>query len=99
MSVTIVTTRMGGTHEDVIAAVRKMKAVSERHGAEAVTLALEMAGPNAGAWVIRVHCANWEAFGKLGDIVINDHEARQAIAGLDAVSQLVSRRIIAAIHL
>jgi hypothetical protein len=99
MSVTIVTTRMGGTREDVTAAVRKLKAITERHGAEAVTLSLEMAGPNAGAWVIRIQCADWEVFGKLGDVAMNDREAQQAVAGLDAVAQLVSRRVISSVDL
>jgi len=99
MSVSLVTFRKGATSEAMIAATRKLKVVLEKHGAERVTLANVTAGPDAGQWVIRIVCANWEAFGKAMHAGTDDPAVREAVAGLDAVAEMVSRRMIATVDL
>lgn len=99
MSVSLVTFRKGGTGEAMIAATRKLKVVMEKHGAEGVTLGSVMAGPDAGQWVVRIICSNWEAFGKVSQAATNDPAAHEAVAGLDAVAEVVSRRLIAPVDL
>ena len=64
MSVYMLTTRKGGKAEAMIAATRKLKATAEKNGAESVTLSQVVAGPDAGQWVIRILCANWQPLAK-----------------------------------
>jgi hypothetical protein len=99
MSVYMLTTRKGGTHEAMIAATRKLKAAAEKHGAESVTLSQVVAGPDPGQWVIRIMCANWPAFGKASEASMTDKAAQDAVAGLNAISEVVSRRVVAGVDL
>ena len=99
MSVYMLTTRKGGTREAMIAATRKLKATAEKQGAESVTLSQVVAGPDAGQWVIRIMCANWQAFGKAAEAATSDRGAQDAVAGLDAISEVVSRRVVAGVDL
>lgn len=99
MSIYVVTARKGGTREAMIAATRKLKAAAEKHGAESVTLSQVMAGPDSGHWVIRIASANWDAFGKAMHAAMNDKGAQDAIAGIDAIAELVSRRVVAGVEL
>src|SRR5262245_61670515 len=99
MSVTMVTTRKGGARDAMIAATRKLKAVVEKHGAESVTLNQVTVGPDAGHWVILILCANWEAFGKVTQSVMSDPAAHDALTGVDAISEVVNRRLVASVDL
>ncbi len=83
----------------MIAATRKLKVAAEKNGAESVVLSQVMAGPDAGQWVIRILCANWEAFGKAMQAASNDPAARESIAGLDAILEVVSRRLLSGLDL
>ena len=99
MSISVVTARKGGARDVMMAATQKLKAVMEKHGAESVVLSQVMAGPDAGNWVIRIMCTNWESFGKAMQAATNDPAAREAVAGLDAVSEMVSRGLLASLDL
>jgi hypothetical protein len=44
-------------------------------------------------------CADWEIFGKVMQAASSDSAARDALAGLDAVSKVVSRRVSASVDL
>jgi len=99
MAVTMVTTRKGGARDAMIAATRKVKAVVEKHGAENVTLNQVAVGPDAGHWVILILSANWETFGKVSQAIQSDPAAHDALAGLDAISEVVSRRLVAGVDL
>ena len=99
MSVYMLTTRKGGTRDAMVAATRKLKAAAETHGAESVTLSQVMAGPDAGQWVIRIMCANWQVFGELAEAATSDRAAQDTLAGLDAISEVVSRRVVVGVDL
>src|SRR5271155_1422423 len=99
MPISVVTTRKGGTGEAMMAATRKLKVALEKHGAESVVLNQVMAGPDSGQWVVRIMCANWEAFGKVMQAASNDPAVSESIAGLDAVSEMISRRLLASLDL
>ncbi len=99
MSVAMVTARKGGTRDVMTAATRKLKIGLEKHGAESVVLSHVVAGPDAGTWVIRILCASWESYGKVMQAGMNDPAVHEAIAGLDAVSEMVSRRLLASVDL
>ena len=99
MPVTVVTTRKGGAREAMIAATRKLKAVTEKHGAESVTLNQVAAGPDAGQWVILLMFTNWEAFGKAMQSAMSDPATQDALAGVDAISEVVNRRVVAGVDL
>ena len=72
---------------------------AQRHGAESVTLSQVVAGPDPGQWVIRIMCANWAAFGKASEAAMTDKAAQDAVAGLNAISGVVSRRVVAGVDL
>ena len=99
MSVAMVTVRKGGTRDVMTAATRKLKVGLEKHGAESVVLSQVVAGPDAGAWVIRILCTSWESYGKVMQAGTNDPAVHEAIAGLDAASEMVSRRLLASLEL
>jgi hypothetical protein len=99
VSVSMVTFRKGGKREAVMAATKKLKVVMVKHGATDVTLGQVTAGPDSGQWVIRIHCADWVAFGKMAQGAMNDPKGRDAVAGLDAITEMVSRRVIAGVDL
>jgi hypothetical protein len=99
MTVSVVTARKGGTREAMIAATRKLKTTVEKHGAEDLTLNQVVAGPDSGQWLIRIIFASWESFGKAMQLVSNDKGAQDAVAGLDSISEVTSRRMLASVDL
>ena len=99
MSVSLVTFRKGGTRDAVATATKALKAALEKHGAESVTLSHVTAGPDAGQWVIRIMCANWEDFGKAMQAGSGDPSVHAAVAKLDSVTEMVSRRMISTVDL
>lgn len=99
MSISVVRVRKGGTAEVMMAATRTLKAALEKHGAESVMLNQVMAGPDSGQWVIRILCTNWESFGKVMQAASSDPSLGKAVAGLDAVSEMISRRLLASLDL
>ena len=99
MTVSMVTSRKGGAREAMIAATRKLRTAAEKSGAESVVLSHVTVGPDTGQWVIRITCTNWEAFGKAMQAASNDPAAQEAIAGLDAISEVVARRVLVGVDL
>ena len=99
MSVALVTIRKGGTREAMIAATRKLKTVAEKNGAEGLVISQVVVGPDTGQWVIRIGFTDWEAFGKSMQTTSNDPAAHEALAGVDAISEVVSRRVLASVDL
>lgn len=95
MSVAMVTIRKGGTREAMIAATQKLKAVTMKNGADGLVIGQVMIGPDTGQWVIRIGFSDWETFGKSMQSVSNDAAAHEALAGLNAISEVVSRRVVA----
>jgi hypothetical protein len=78
---------------------KKLKAAAEKHGAKHLSLNQVVAGPDSSLWIIRLMCADWEIFGKVMQAASSDSAARDALAGLDAVSKVVSRRVSASVDL
>ena len=99
MTVSVVTARKGGAREAMIAATRRLKAAGEKIGVESVTLSQVLAGPDPGQWVIRISFADWEVHGKAMQLVANDPAAQDVLAGLDAISEVVSRRVVVGVDL
>ena len=99
MSVSMVTFRKSGKRKAVMAATKELKVVMEKHGAKAVTLGKVTAGSDSGQRVIRIHCADWKVFGKKAQGAMNDPKGRDAVAGLDAITEMVSRHVIAGVDL
>jgi len=99
MPITIVTARKGGTSEAVIAATQKLREAAKRNGAEDVNLSRIMAGPDTDHWVIRIVFADGAGFGKALQAASNDPSTRAAVAGLDAISEVVSRRVLIGVDL
>ncbi|MGD0106958.1 MAG: hypothetical protein ABSC06_23410 [Rhodopila sp.] len=99
MPISLVTYRKGGTGEAMIAATRKLKLALEKYGAESIVISQVIAGPDAGQWSIVIEFANWDAFGKAMQAGLHDPAALEARAGLDAVAECVSRRLVAGVDL
>jgi len=99
MTVSVVTIRKGGTREAMIAATQTLKAAVEENGAEDVMLSQVAAGPDAGQWIIRILFDDWEDFGKTMQSASSDPALREAVAGLDAISEVVSRRLLSGVEL
>jgi hypothetical protein len=97
--VAIVTARKGGAREAIIAATRKLKDAAKRNGAEDVTLSRIMAGPDTDHWIIRIAFADWQGFGKAAQAASSDSSMQDAVAGLDAISEVVSRRVLSGVDL
>ena len=99
MSVSVVTNRKGGTRATVVPATAKLKAAWIKNGAQDVVLSQVMAGPDTNNWTVRIAFANWESFGKAMQNASNDPAIGEAIAELDGVSELVSRRLMGTVDL
>jgi len=101
MSVSMVTVRRGGSREAMIAATRKLKAVAEKNGATNFVLNQIVVGTTheSGQWVISIGFTDWEAFGKSMQATQNDSAANEALAALNEVSQIVSRRTVSSVDL
>ena len=94
MTVVMVTTRKGGTPEAMIAATKKLKAAAEKNGAERVLLSQVVIGPDVGHWVIRIVCPDMASFGKVVDAATSDPAALEALAAMNAISEITSRRML-----
>ena len=44
-------------------------------------------------------CANWQSFGELAEAAMSGRAGQDAVAGLDAISEMVSRRVVASVDL
>jgi len=99
MTVTVVTYRKGGTREAVTAAARKGQAVWEKYGADRFMLNYVTSGPDPGQWGVVIMFASWEAFGKSMQGASSDPALYEFLSEMDAVSELVSRRILMSVDL
>ncbi|MBS0561637.1 MAG: hypothetical protein JSR21_16430 [Proteobacteria bacterium] len=99
MTIAIVTARKGGARDAVIAATGKLRDAATRNGATEVNLSRIMAGPDVDHWVIRILFADWNGFGKAAQAASGDSPMRAAVAGLDAISEVVSRRVLVGVDL
>jgi hypothetical protein len=99
MTVSVVTYRKGGTPEAVAAAAQKLKAFVVQNGAQQFMLNSVVAGADAGQWALIITFADWDAFGKSMQGASNDPAFRQVLSDLDAVAELVSRRIVMSVDL
>jgi hypothetical protein len=99
MAIHIVTQRKGGTTADVTAAASRLKAAVMRHGAEDFRLSLEVAGPNAGQWVLVIRFSDWESFGRSMATAMGDPDNRAILADLEKISETISRRIVAEVDI
>jgi hypothetical protein len=99
MAVSVVTYRKGGTRETVAAATRKLKAFVEKHGAQDLMLNAVTAGPDAGQWALVLTFADWRAFGESMQSAMSDPAFAQVLSEMDAVAEVVSRRIVVSVDL
>ena len=99
MTVSVVTVRKGGTRAVVTAAAQKLKAAWLKNGADSVALSVVAAGPDAGNWSIQIVFGNWEIFGKAMQSGSNDPAVADAMAGMDAIAEMVTRRIVGSVDL
>jgi hypothetical protein len=99
MTVSVVTYRKGGAPDAIVAAARKGKAVWDKSGAQSFMLSFVAAGPDAGQSVVVVTFANWEAFGRAMQAASADPGLAEFLAAMDAISELVSRRLLGSVDL
>ena len=99
MTVSVVTFRKGGTRAAMTAAAQKLKAAWLKNGADSVVLSGVAAGPDSGNWSTQIVFGNWEIFGKAMQSASNDPAVADAIAGMDAIAEMVTRRIVGSVDL
>src|SRR6516162_2079327 len=93
MAIYLVTHRKGGSSAEVIPAVSRLKALATKHGAEDLQLHTEVAGPAAGQWVLAIKFSDWASYGKAMESAQADPAARAALADLDKITEMTSRRL------
>ena len=98
MAIHIVTHRKGGSTKEVTAAVSRLKAAALRSGAEDFRLSLELAGPEAGQWVLVIRFSDLASFGTAMAAVLADTDARAILEDLEKISPMTSRRIVAEVE-
>ena len=59
MAIHLVTHRKGGSTTEVTPVVSRLKASALKSGAEDFRLSIELAGPEAGQWVLVISSATW----------------------------------------
>lgn len=91
MSISVATYRKGGTRDAMMPAARKSKALFERHGADHFILNHVVADPDSGQRAIVIMFTNWEALGRVMQNAANDPAFHEFLAGIEAVSETVSR--------
>ena len=95
MAIHIVTHRKGGSTTEVTAAVSRLKAAVLRSGAEDFRLSLELAGPEAGQWILVIRFSDMASFGRAMGAALADPDSRAILEDLEKVSPMTSRRIVA----
>jgi hypothetical protein len=99
MAINLVTHRKGGEPDDVISAVKQLKAFVMKHGADDLQLSTEIAGPDAGQWVLVIRFKNWESYGETLASATADPQFSATLGRLEKLSDLTSRRLVAGIDL
>ena len=98
MGVSVVTYRKGGTREAVVVAAARGREVFKRHGADNFLLNQVVAGADTGQWAIVISFKDWASFGSVMQAVSQDPAFLEFIAGMEAASELVSRRILTGVE-
>ncbi len=98
MAVAVVNRWSGGDREKFIANAKKAKPMFEKLGAE-VRVGQIFTGPHAGQWVTTARFADWESYGKAGQVVTSDPTYQKLLAEMAATFKLEDRTIIAGIDL
>ena len=99
MAIHVVTHRKGGSTTEITPAVSRLKAAASRSGAEDVQLSIEVAGPQAGQWVLVIRCSDMASFGRAMGSGMADPDARAILEDLEKISPMTSRRIVADVDL
>ena len=99
MAIHLVTHRKGGSTKEVTAAVSRLKAAALRSGAEDFRLSVELAGPEAGQWVLVIRFSDMASFGRAMGATMADPDARAILEDLERISPMTSRRIVAEVDL
>jgi hypothetical protein len=98
MAVTVVNRFSGGDREKFLATVKKGNPMFEKLGAD-VRVGQIFTGPHAGQWMVTARYADWESFGKAGQVLSSDPTYQKMAAEMMATFKLEDRTIIAAIDL
>ena len=98
MSISLVTTRKGGTGEAMMAATRKLKVRWRSMGPRALCSTKSWPDPIRPVDYSNLYI-NWKSFGKVMQAASNDPALSEAVAGLDALSEVISRRLLASLDL
>ena len=93
MTINVVTYRKGGKPSDLLGAAKRLKTFVTKHGAEDLQLFSEVAGPDAGQWVLVIRFSGWEAFGRGMAAATADPDYATTIGALDAISEITGRRL------
>ena len=99
MAIHLVTHRKGGSTTEVAAVVSRVKAAALRAGAEDFRLSIEVAGPEAGQWVLVIRFSDMASFGRSMGAVMADPDGRAILEDLEKISPMTSRRIVAEVDL
>lgn len=99
MAINLVTHRKGGRPDDVISAAKKMKAFVVKHGAEDLQLSTEIAGPDAGQWVLVIGFKDWESYGRALAQATADPQFSNTLGALDNLSEVTHRRLVAGVDM
>ena len=99
MAIHVVTHRKGGSTTEVASVVSRLKAAALRTGAEDFRLSIELAGPEAGQWVLVIRFSDMASFGKAMGATMADPDARTILEDLEKISPMTSRRIVAEVDL
>ena len=99
MAIHVVTHRKGGSTTEVVAVVSRLKAAALRTGAEDFRLSVEVAGPEAGQWILVIRYSDMASFGSSIGAAMADPDVRAILEDLEKISPMTSRRIVAEVDL
>ena len=99
MAIHVVTHRKGGSTTEVTPVVRRLKASALKSGAEDFRLSIELAGPEAGQWVLVIRFSDMASFGSSMGAAMADPDGRAILEDLEKISPMTSRRIVAEVDL
>lgn len=99
MAIHLVTHRKGGSATEVTPVVSRLKASALKSGAEDFRLSIELAGPEAGQWILVIRFSDMASFGRAMGATMADRDARAILEDLEKISPMTSRRLVAEVDL
>jgi hypothetical protein len=99
MAIHVVTHRKGGSTAEVTPAVSRLKVAALRSGAEDFRLSIELAGPEAGQWVLVIRFSDMASFGRAMQAAMTDADGRAILEDLEKISPTTSRRLVAEVDI